>query len=406
MKTITIFSKHFWPENFKINDLCFQLRKKFKVDVYTSFPNYNNIKYKRKLKDKVKHKGINIKYFKSYLRSGNNFFNIFFDYFIYVLTLLFKINFYIKTKSNICITFATSPIFQALPAIYYSKIKKIPNIIWVQDLWPEVLEDTGYIKNKYALRFVDKFVKFIYAKSDLIIAQSNSFKNHIKKKYKITNKIVTLHQPSEFKFQKKSSNKKNLFYVTYAGNFGSAQDFDTIINAFSSHNLHKNIRLNLIGTGKKMQYIKSQIKKKKLDTKILLTGYKSKKKLTQLLKNSSCFFISLRNGKSLNKTIPGKFQTYISFGKPLIICSFSDLNKFIIKNKLGYACKPNQTEKLIKNLNKVHLLNETKINKIYSSSKKVYENFFEINKVTRQMEEYINLAEQNYAKKNILQITK
>ena len=46
MKNITIFSKHFWPENFKINDVCFYLSKKYKINVYTSYPGYNNLNYK------------------------------------------------------------------------------------------------------------------------------------------------------------------------------------------------------------------------------------------------------------------------------------------------------------------------------------------------------------------------
>ena len=56
-----------------------------------------------------------------------------------------------KEKSDVVLTFATSPLFQSIPAIYFAKMKKIPSVLWVQDLWPEVLEDTGYIKNKFSL---------------------------------------------------------------------------------------------------------------------------------------------------------------------------------------------------------------------------------------------------------------
>ena len=51
MKNLTIFSKHFWPENFKINDIAFKLKKKITVNVFTSVPNYNNSKYKHKKKN-------------------------------------------------------------------------------------------------------------------------------------------------------------------------------------------------------------------------------------------------------------------------------------------------------------------------------------------------------------------
>ena len=402
MKTITIFSKHFWPENFKINDICLKLKNKYKINVFTSTPGYNNVKYKKKFKGKIKFKGINIRYFSTYVRMDNNFLSIFFDYFSYVLNLLFKINFHLKPKSNISITFATSPIFQALPAIYYSKIKKIPSIIWVQDLWPEVLEDTGYIKNKIILNIIDGIVKLIYSKSDLILAQSKSFEKHLKKKYKIKNKIFTLHQPSEYKFQKNINLKKRNKYIVYAGNFGTAQDFDTIIDAFSSNKINKNISLRLIGSGKKFNYIKNRIKNAKLEKKIILLNYENNAKLNKILKYSSAFFITLKNGKSLNKTIPGKFQTYISFGKPLIICSCGDLNNFILQNKLGFASKPTQVKKLINNINKIDNLSLIQKNKIYLSSKKVYERLFDIKKVTKRLEEFINFTLKNHVKKSIL----
>ena len=74
--------------------------------------------------------------------------------------------------------------------MFFSKLKRIPSIIWVQDLWPEVLEDTGYIKNKFILKIINKFVMFVYNKSDVIIAQSESFKSHIKNNYNLKKKYL------------------------------------------------------------------------------------------------------------------------------------------------------------------------------------------------------------------------
>ena len=401
MKYISLFSKHFWPENFKINDVCFRLAKNYKIDVYTSYPSYNNLNYIKIKKKTLKYKGLKIRYFKSYIRKKNNALQIFLDYLSHLIALFMKTIFCLNIKSDVTLTFATSPIFQALPAIFYSRIKKIPNIIWVQDLWPEVLEDTGYIKNKFILKIIDILVMYIYSQSDLIITQSESFKKYIKNKYKIKTKIVTLHQPSDYSFQKKNIRKKKTFSITYAGNFGYAQDFDTLIDAYKTNKIDKNILFNFIGSGKKFNYVKNKIKINNLENKIFLMDYKNKKNLFKILKNSSAFFLSLKNGKSLNRTIPGKFQTYISFGKPIIICSNSDLNYFILKNKIGFASKLNQTDKLVNNINKSYKLSNKQKNKIYISSKKIYKNLFEINKVTSELKKYIGLSERIYAKKNI-----
>ena len=122
MRNLSIFSKHFWPENFKINEIALKLKKKFRVNVYTSQPGYNNQKYNINLKNK-KLKGINITYFSTYRKKSDSFISIFLDYISYVINLTFKINFFLKKEADVCFTYATSPIFQSIPAIYYSKIK-------------------------------------------------------------------------------------------------------------------------------------------------------------------------------------------------------------------------------------------------------------------------------------------
>ena len=186
------------------------------------------------------------------------------------------------------------------------------------------------------------------------------------------------------------------------GNFGKAQNFDTIINAFKSGKLNKQVKLILIGSGKKFEYIKNKIKLNNLNDKIILQNYANKKKLLQIYKLSSAFFLSLNDGKSLNKTIPGKFQTYLAFGKPMIINSNSDLNKFIIKNKLGFASKNKDLKGLISDINKISKLSENNKKKIYLSSKKVYEENFNINDISNKLIKILEKVKNRYAKKTIL----
>ena len=81
-----------------------------------------------------------------------------------------------------------------------------------------------------------------------------------------------------------------------------------------------------------------------------------------------------------------------AYGKPILISSYSYLNNFIVKNKLGLASKPNDTKKLIYNINKVFNMNEHNKKKIYFSSKKIYEKLFEINVVTKKLEMYLYMA--------------
>ena len=398
---LTIFSKHFWPENFKINDVAIKLNKKINVRVFTSQPNYN-LKFKRKYLKEKYFSGMKVNYFHSYYKKKNNFLNITIDYIFYIIYSTFKINFFMKEKSDVVLTFATSPLFQSIPAIYFAKMKKIPSVLWVQDLWPEVLEDTGYIKNKFFINFINYFVKKIYYNSDIILAQSDSFKKHLKRKYKIDKKIITLHQPSEFSFQDSSISKKKYTKIIYAGNFGNAQNFDTLIEAFKSGKINKKTKFFLIGNGKKINEIKKKINLNNLNNFIKIKSYMNKNNLMKEFNSCSAFFIGLNDGKSLNKTIPGKFQTYLSFGKPIIICSNSFLNNIIKKNNIGFTSKINDIKSLVKNINRISVLKQSQKKKIYFSSKKLYEQNFEIDNIVNKLIKILYIAKRDYVKKILL----
>ena len=72
--------------------------------------------------------------------------------------------------------------------------------IWIQDLWPESVKNTGYIKNSFLIYLISIIVKYIYKNSDNIIAQSN----HSKEVYlSIQINKSKLLENSHFNIQKK-----------------------------------------------------------------------------------------------------------------------------------------------------------------------------------------------------------
>ena len=99
--------------------------------------------------------------------------------------------------------------------------------------------------------------------------------------------------------------------------------------------------------------MKEKIELYKLKSKIKLIPYMTKNKLKKILSSSSALIITLKNGKSLNKTIPGKFQSYVSFGKPLLVSSNSVVNSMVSKNGIGFVAKFNDLNTFIYNINKM-----------------------------------------------------
>jgi len=379
---ILIFSKHFWPDNFKINIIAKELsKKKHNITIITSDPNYHTFNKIRKYNyfffmKKKKWNNINIYYIPSYKKKNFKWINIFIEYLIFLVSSLFFCNFFLNKKYDIIFVFGTSPILQAFPAIYYSKIKKIPLILWVQDLWPDSLQDTGYVNSSLILKLIKLFVKFIYRNSNLILVQSDAFIKNIKNNFNISfsKKIFTHYNFSEEGFVKSrlKENKNKNILITYAGNFGNAQDFETLKLAMRNKNLDSNIYFQLIGSGKKFYEINKYILDYNLSNRVKIINYLQPKILRKYLIKSDAFFITLNEGRALNDTIPGKFQTYLSFGKPIIVNSRGILNKLIKKNDIGFFNEPGDYLQLVKNFNKISKLTLNKKKKIYNNLKKMY----------------------------------
>lgn len=390
---VTIFSQHFWPENFRINDIAVKLNSiGVKVNVFTGKPNYPDGIIKKKYESFIPkvggYKNIEIVRFPIISRQNSTFLKLSLNYVSYILSQIFFIYFFKKKFGNFFFIYATTPIFQSIPAILFGKIFRIKTILWVQDLWPHNLKDTGYIKNKFFLKLIGYFVNKIYDNSDLILCQSESFSKEIKKKTKT--KIKTFYNPSNYSFNfNRKSNKSKFFNVYYTGNLGEGQNLDSVIDIFNDEKivLH-NIRFIIYGSGKKFTSIKNKIKKNRYKN-VFLNRSVSPNKLKKKMQNADCFILKLNHGLGLSKTIPAKFQTYLSFGKPIISINDGIVSKIISKYKIGYQCKSTKNMDLKTLLLKSKNLTKFQLEKIAKNSEKLFIKKFEINNSCKKLKNYL-----------------
>ena len=383
---ILILSQRFWPENFRINLVVEKLKKNNKIFVLTEKPNYpnNNIpkKFKSQFFYKEKNKNIEIIRIPT-VRRGTSNFTLIFNYFNFILMSTIGIFFFKKKKIDIIFVYATSPIFQAIAGIIFSKIYKIPLVLWVQDLWPEVLKDLKVIKSKFLLYLISKIVNQIYKYSNFILVQSNSYKKIISKIVK--KKIRVFHNPEVSNFNYKKKNRGNLI-ITYTGNLGKAQSIDCFLNSISKLNDKKFI-VKVYGDGSEKNNMIKYIKKKKLNQKIFYYKPLSFNKLKKKINNSDALILFLKKGKALSNTLPAKIQTYLSFGKPIIVSSDGEAKKFVKKYGLGYSCSAENIDRFVSIISKTLNLPERKRKIIFLKSKKIFEDKVEINNWIKNLEQ-------------------
>lgn len=401
---ILVVTQYFWPEVFRVNDIVKHFSEKgHQVDVITGEPSYPNIEiYKNFYKNTEKFNnyfGANIIRLPIITRGNSNPLRLFFNYLSFILSGIFIGSYKIrKKKYDIIFTFATSPITVAVPSVFFSFIKNTPHILWVLDMWPEILKELKIIKNSILIFILEKIVNFIYFKTDIILAQSKSFKTIIDQKIKNKNKVYYFPAWSENLTDTKIKQNislepklyKNKFVITFTGNIGAAQNFENIIKAAEITKAQKNFVWLIVGTGRKVNEFSELIKKKKIKN-FLFIGHRSFEDIKSIHKISNILLISLSKGKYLSATIPGKLQTYMNSNKFILGFIRGAAAELIEESKTGIVVDPSNPKKLAEIL--IYLSNNPKIIKKVSLNNygpKFLKKYFNKNKILSELEKYIN----------------
>jgi glycosyltransferase involved in cell wall biosynthesis len=386
---IAIFTQHYYPENFRINYIVQELKKNNQIFIFTSKPHYNLEKkyiekYKKKYSFVSRKRNLEIIRFPVWFKK-KNYLSKLFNYLSYIINISFYLLSSKKKKVDIIFVYATSPIFQCIPAILYKFMTKKPLIIWVQDLWPEVLLDLKIPFSNLISSCVRPIIYWIYNSCDIVLCQSESFKKEISK---LTNKKTLLYEnPSDVVNNKIIySSRKNIFSIVFAGNLGDAQNLDIILKVGQLiRNNQERIRIYILGDGKKFLFLKNAIKAAKLSKFIILKKYIPPNQVSKYYLQSSALLINLVPGSGISKTVPAKFQSYLAWGRPILVCSDGVINQIVKKNNLGLVCSSGNIKKLYYNITLLKNMDYKEYKKISFNCFDMYKKKYTIFKKTEEL---------------------
>jgi len=366
---ILIVSQYYWPENFRINEISSELKKEGNdVVILTGYPNYPEGKINEDfLKNPLKYsnfKGIKIIRVPIIPRGKKNL-QLIFNYFSFVVSAIFIGIFKLRKYSfDMIFVFQTSPVFVGIPSSLIAFIKKCPQVFYVLDLWPETLTALGIIKSKWQLLIIRNIVKLIYSRCDLILVQSKKFIKEIKKYSK--NKVLYFPAWVESEFinspkglAKEITCRKNIFTIMFAGNIGKAQDFKSLLKAaeYLVNNYFIKFRIIIIGEGSEKKWLIKEVKEKKLNNYFEILGRYPLNRMPSFFSHADVLLVSLSNKDVFNMTIPGKIQTYLASGKPIIGMLNGEGANIIRESKAGYTCDSGDYKELAKLIIKMSKLN-------------------------------------------------
>ena len=396
---LLVVTQYFWPEKFLINELVKDLQAKgHEITVYTGTPNYPEGKvfngYGKFCWCTENFDGIKVLRVPLITRGKGGSLRLALNYFSFVLFSCVSVPFLVREKYDAVFVFEPSPITVCLPAILIKKSKKIPIVLWVQDLWPESLSATGAIKSNFIIEVVRKLVKYIYQNCNLILVQSRAFTPSIKDKgiseEKISyfpNSAEKLYKPIEKKYAEKFDIEIPAgFRVVFAGNIGAAQSIDTIIDAAFLLKEYTDIQWVIIGDGRKKEWLENQVQKNRLENTVYLLGQKSISEMPYYFSAADILLVTLKRDPIFSLTIPSKIQSYLACGKPIVASIDGESARIIEESRAGVSVPAENAEALSHAVIKMHALKKSELDEMGNNGRKYFEENFESNKLISQLE--------------------
>lgn len=408
---VLIVSQYFWPESFGINRQAQDLLSQgVEVTVLTGKPNYPEGEiykgYSSWIPSVEFHNGVEIFRLPLVARGKGSSIRLALNYLSFVLFgLILGPWLLMRQKFDSVLVYAPSPILQAIPAIFIAWIKKIPLVVWVQDLWPQSLSATGHIRNKIILDVVERVVCWIYRRSDLLLVQSRAFVASVRRQ---SGPLTPVHYfPNSAEWDLAASGKcesqivqltaqmEKKFAVVFTGNVGTAQSVSTIVDAAALCSDEEKVCFFVVGSGSESGWLAQEIQRRGLKN-LVATGWLPAEAMYSVWDAASALLVTLRNEPIFYQTIPNKLQCYLAAGKPIIACLGGEGAEVVIEASAGIACNPEDASALAEAVKTLAAMRPSELLQLGDNGRRYFEEHFDPQVLTANLIKLLsNLNESN-----------
>lgn len=397
-KHILVISQYFYPEQFRINDMCIEwVKRGYRVTVVTGIPNYPQGEffegYDKNNKRTELWNGITIIRLPiSPRKTGAK--NLIKNYLSFVWSgFWWKVK--TKIKADYVFCFEVSPMTQALVAVWYAKKQKIPCYLYVQDLWPENVEIVTGIHNPFVIKPVSVMVNYIYKHCTHIFATSPSFVAEIRKRCKNKKKVSYLPQYAEEFYvpvDRESAKKQcpeipedDSFKICFTGNIGQAQGLEILPKAAGLLK-NENIKFVIIGDGRDREKFETSIQDHAVEDKFLLIERQPAEKIPAFLGCCDAAFLSFMDNELFAKTIPAKLQSYMACGMPVIAAASGETKRIIEEAACGVCSEIGNVRMLAE---KIKCLRQMNLYQMSKNARSYFEIHFSKSKLFEKIQIYL-----------------
>lgn len=377
---LLVVCQYYHPEPFRVTDLCETLVSRgHDVTVLTGIPNYPEGVVPQEYRGgKRREETINgVKVIRSFqFARGQGTLRRMLNYFSFSRFAKAKVR---RLPGDFDAVFVNqlSPVMMAEPAIKYARRHGKPLLLYCLDLWPASLVAGGVGESSPIYKLFLKISRRIYSSADRVLVTSQSFIDYFGGELGISGSLPGyLPQYAEEMFaqqtaQPVSTNFKYNF--VFAGNIGDVQSVDTIIKAAAIVRERTDVGFHIVGEGSALEECRALAQNLELEN-VVFYGRRPVDEMPSFYAMADALLCTLRNRPVLAATLPGKVQSYMAAGKPVIGSIGGEAERIINQSGCGLCCPPENPELLAETL--IRFLESGRAQEMGAAGKQYYINNF------------------------------
>ena len=355
---ILVVTQCFYPDIYAVNDIVEEMVKRgHKVTVLTGLPDYTTSKippeYRHGKRRHEHYKGADVYRVQTIARHHGPIWRSL-NYLSFVVTgsLRAWTQDFTKTEAGFDVIYVweVSPVTMAVPAIRLAKRYRKPLFLYCMDIWPECVKAMGITESNPAFPLIHAWSRLIYNACDHIAVSSKPFFTYLEKMNRVPlSRMSYLPQYADdalllSDFTKQPDGHVDFLFI---GNIGKAQKLDCLIRAMSVFREKKDdssseankVTLHIVGGGSDEERIRELAHRLGLTDRIRFYGPKHAAEAAQYYKKADVCVLTLDGSTHIGDTLPGKLQTYMAAGKPVIAAANGATKEIIEESRCG-ICTP------------------------------------------------------------------
>lgn len=338
------------------------VRAGHQVTVITCAPNFPRGQvfdgYRNRLWQSEEMAGIRVIRVWSYITANEGFVKRILDYQSFMLSATLAAPF----VREVDVVVGTSPQFFTVCAAYVvSRLKRIPFVFELRDLWPESIKAVGAMKESAAIRALERLELFLYRKAARIVSVTHSFKKTLVARGVNGDKIVVVTNGvdmSRFKPMPKDAELvqalglQGKFVAGYVGTNGLAHHLETLLDAAEMMRAEPDgarFHFVLLGDGARKQALKDDAARRGLDN-VSFVDSVPKEQVARYWSLLDVSVIHLKKTELFTAVIPSKLFECMGMGLPLLHGVAGESADIVREEGVGIVFEPENAGQLVAHL--------------------------------------------------------